>query len=251
MSRATAQRGISLFIVMVIVLLTMLVVVWASRTALFNEMVTGNDSDYQRAVEAAQAMVRDAELDITGLQSDRKTPCASNCRPAPLPSNVDIANGKVYFPPSSDKGDDESDLELLKTLLAAKTPSCVAGICVAVPGHLVTEFWKSKTDLDAMKPMGARYGQYTGAAAGQVGNPLLVSTSAADAAAFYWVEPIPYKTNGSAASREFAPVGGDASAEAVGVVYRITAVSRGLKPGTQAVIQTIFVRKEASGGGAS
>ncbi|MEO8248504.1 MAG: PilX N-terminal domain-containing pilus assembly protein, partial [Burkholderiales bacterium] len=47
------QRGVSIFVVLVMVLLTTLMMLWAGRTALFNELVTGNDSDYQRALEAA------------------------------------------------------------------------------------------------------------------------------------------------------------------------------------------------------
>ena len=43
------QRGVALFIVLVFVMMGMLLALWASRTALFNEMVVGNDSYYQRA----------------------------------------------------------------------------------------------------------------------------------------------------------------------------------------------------------
>ncbi len=105
-----AQRGVALFVVLILVLLTTLLVVWASRSALFNEMITGTDSDYQRAFEAAQAMVRDAELDLQGKRSDG-TPCGSepagtafaNCRPAGKKrAEMDVANKKVYFPPPGD-----------------------------------------------------------------------------------------------------------------------------------------------------
>ncbi len=60
------QRGISLFIVIVLVMLSMLLALWGSRTSLFNEMIVGNDADYQRAFEAAQALIQDAEFDIRG-----------------------------------------------------------------------------------------------------------------------------------------------------------------------------------------
>ena len=49
------QRGVALFIVIIFVMLSMLLALWASRTAWFNEMIVGNDADYQRAFEAAQA----------------------------------------------------------------------------------------------------------------------------------------------------------------------------------------------------
>ena len=69
------ERGIALFVVIVFVMLSMLLALWASRTAIFNEMVVGNDADYQRAFEAAQSLIQDAELDIqqfdtTGYRAD-------------------------------------------------------------------------------------------------------------------------------------------------------------------------------------
>ena len=70
------QKGVSLFVVIVFVMLSMLLALWASRTSLFNEMLVGNDADYQRAFEAAQALLQDAELDIRGETADG-TVCAS------------------------------------------------------------------------------------------------------------------------------------------------------------------------------
>ena len=39
------QQGVALFVVIVFVMLSMLLALWASRTSLFNEMVVGNDAD--------------------------------------------------------------------------------------------------------------------------------------------------------------------------------------------------------------
>lgn len=259
--RLHRQRGVSLFVVLVMVLLTTLMTFWAARTALFNELITGNDSDYQRALEAAHAMVRDAELDILGQRPDGQpcnaTPGFLNCRPAKMPANIDFAGGRIYFPASHDKGDmdvADSDIVLLTNMMttAGTLPSCIAGICMSGP-NLAPQFWTTPggpTGLNAMRLVGARYGQFTGADPAAVGNPLLVSTNAADARAFYWVEPVQYQSQGlsSPASMMYAPKGGGASAAAIGVVYRITAVAFGLKPGTQAVVQTVFVRRESSGG---
>ena len=69
-SKDRRQRGVALFVVLVFVMLSMLLALWATRTSLFNEMVVGNDADYQRAYEAAQALLQDAELDIRGEQSN-------------------------------------------------------------------------------------------------------------------------------------------------------------------------------------
>ena len=76
------QRGVALFVVIVFVMLSMLLALWASRTSLFNELVVGNDADYQRAFEAAQALLQDAELDIR-----RELPDGTACNIAGAPDS--------------------------------------------------------------------------------------------------------------------------------------------------------------------
>lgn len=254
------QRGVALFVVLVMVLLTTLLVVWASRSALLNEMITGTDSDYQRAFEAAQAMVRDAELDIRGMRADG-TPCGSepvgsafgNCRPpGKKRTDMDLANKKVYFPPPGDGLGVDSEFAYLQGLLKNQSPSCVAGVCIAsgTTSPTAAQFWLDETLWAKMKSSAATFGQYTGATADDAGgddNPLLKTKSPSDIKAWYWIEPLRYQGNGSDASLMFAPVGGSVEAAPVGVVYRITAVAQGLKPQTMAVIQTVFVRREYPG----
>lgn len=226
------QRGISLFIVMIIVLLTTLVMMWTARTAYFNELVTGNDSDYQRALEAAQAMVRDAEFDIKGQQPD-----GSACQTAPgydgscRETTLDIATSKIFFPQNVD------DFQDLHAALSTKAPPCLKGICLAsAPG---TEFWRSDAAFNDMKVLAARYGEFTGAkATTAVGNPLLVSTSVTDAKAWYWVEILPYDMSAAIApgpAQTFMP---DSTTP---YIYRITGIAQGQKATTRAVVQTVFV----------
>ena len=68
------QRGISLFTILVLLLLTMLLVLGAMRLSLFNESIVGNQADAQRAYAASEALLRNAEADIraNGLH------CAAN-----------------------------------------------------------------------------------------------------------------------------------------------------------------------------
>ena len=75
------QRGVSLFIVIVFVMMSMLLALWGARTSLFNEIIVGNDADYQRAFEAAQALIQDAEFDIRGERAG----CANRSAPAGEP----------------------------------------------------------------------------------------------------------------------------------------------------------------------
>lgn len=238
------QRGVSVFVVLVMVLLTTLLVLWASRSALLNEMVTGNDSDYQRALEAAHALVRDAQMDIQGIRADG-TPCTADataqCRRW---GQFDKAANQSYYPES------ESEMQDMQAALNDDSPPCVAGICAPITtltenaasaSAPSTEFWTDKSRLATMRKKAAHYGDYTGATAGTVGNPLLVKS--ADKA-WYWVELLPYDMGSAMRSRgpagRFAP---DASSP---FVYRITAVAQGIKSGTQAVVQSTVVWRRAS-----
>ncbi|MEJ8856619.1 pilus assembly protein [Variovorax robiniae] len=220
------QRGVSMFIVLVMVMLSSLLVIWASRTALFSEMITGNDSDYQRAFEAAQAMVRDAEFDIMGTLADGKTECRSG---AAYVGCRELAGG-VFFPA------DEDDFQTLSDSLRAASPSCMRGICLGNDGT----FLNSKTGLEAMQKVAATYGTYTGAKATAASNPLLMTGAGQAPRAWYWVEVLPYDVGAATTAgpaQRFAPDAGNP------YVFRITAVAKGLKPNSMAVVQTVFVRK--------
>ena len=222
------QQGVSLFVVLVMVLLTTLIVLWGSRSALLNEMITGTDSDYQRALEAAQAMVRDAEFDIKNERPDG-TPCSGDkCR---VWGSLDVGGGKLFYPETINEYTD------LETVLGASTPSCAAGICV--PTKVKDEFWLESADFDAMKGKAALYGAHTDAVANSAGNPLLVNSPAR---AWYWVEILPYDEASKAAGGAAYQFGPDEKLRPF--VYRITAIAQGLKTSTRAVVQTTMVWKK-------
>ncbi len=231
------QRGISLFVIIIIVLLSMLLALWASRTSLFNEMVVGNDADYQRTFEAAQAMIQDAELDIRRERADG-TVCTN---PLGTGDVCRLTTG-VRFPA------EDAETFALVDYLVTKPTRCASGICQKRTG--AQDFWADPTTLSAMiaPGVGARYGQFTGAPVGATGdnksNPILKKTAAGEGA-WYWVEVMPYS---SAASMNPLIVG---SADKMlplnvkpSVAYRITAIARGQKSGTQVVLQQTYVRQK-------
>ena len=164
------QRGISLFIVIVIVMLSMLLALWSARTSLFNELVVGNDADYQRAFEAAQALLQDAEFDIRGERPDGM-PCVpepgnvDKCRPPPPePPNPPGPGADVWFPT-----EDKEFGDLMVTLNnKPSTHYCLKGMCLKRIGN--QDFWNDKATLNAMLSEGARYGQFTGAEIGAAGS---------------------------------------------------------------------------------
>ena len=223
------QQGITLYVIIVIVMLSMLLALWASRTSLFNEIVVGNDADYQRAFEAAQAMLQDAEIDIRGERPD-----GSACVAQTENTNICRVGTTVWFI------DEEKDLVGLLSTLEAQTTGCLQGICLKRTGK--QDFWNDTTTLNALitDGVGARYGQYTGVLTGSASNPIL-SRTATGQGAWYWIELMPYDTNpgGLLAGKSKLELNLKPT-----VVYRITAIARGLKSSTQVVLQSTFARQK-------
>ena len=255
------QQGVALFVVIVFVMLSMLLALWASRTSLFNEMVVGNDADYQRALEAAQALLQDAELDIRGENPDGSPCIATNCR--------DQIAGAAQIPLTT------TDVTpLLADLDTRNTTKCYTGLCVKRSGR--QDFWNytsttspAPTGLKpgevkledmthdgtaAIKPgIGARYGQFSGATRGDAGapaNPLLYwdNTTPANQGGWYWIEVLPYDES-SKNSGLIVPAVVTPSTNLLplnlepNVVYRITALAYGRKPGTMVVLQQSYARQ--------
>jgi type II secretory pathway pseudopilin PulG len=63
-ARPTAQRGISLVVVLFVLIITSLLGVGATQIAMMSERAARSDRDQQIALQAAEAALADAELDI-------------------------------------------------------------------------------------------------------------------------------------------------------------------------------------------
>lgn len=242
---AIQQRGVALFVVIVFVMLSMLLALWASRTSLFNEMVVGNDANYQRAYEAAQALLQDAELDIRGEMADGTVCGAPPCR---------AYTGNLQFP------GDTNEINPLITALESETTRCKDGLCARRVGR--QDFWNYTTSATPIKPpantalgevplsdlmaVGARYGQFTGAANTTTAGPLnpILAETADGQGGWYWIEVLRYSDKAKSAnlivdsSTSELPLNLD-----VYVVFRITAVALGRKPGTTVVLQETYARQ--------
>ena len=244
------QRGVALFVVIVFVLLTMLAALWASRTALFGEMIVGNDADYQRAFEAAQALLQDAELDIREEHADgtpwRQSDAARTLN-APCEANSDICRTKADLPRPPETAEDLGDL---LAHLKTQSTGCQHGLCLKRTGN--QDFWNDATTLTAMTAanVGARYGQYTGASKGDSSNPAnpILQQTGAGKGGWYWIEVLPYDQSSKSSG---VIVGGSGATNLdllrlnlkPHVVYRITALAYGRKSSTMAVLQQTYVRQ--------
>lgn len=229
-SKTYKQQGIALYVIIILVLLSMLLALWAARSSLFNELLLGNDADYQRTFEAAQAMLQDAEFDIRGTNAD-----GSACNPNDSSGDICRRTTAVYFDIET------KDLESVLSAVAINSPTvkCYKGICQKRADP--QDFWNDATTLSNMiaENVGARYGQFTGATT--IDKNKILSETSSGKGAWYWVEILPYvDPNTSLISNlginsnveRFAP------ARKKLFVYRITALARGLKASTEVVLQS-------------
>ncbi len=236
-----SQKGIALYVVIVFVMLSMLLALWSARNTLFNEMVIGNDADYRRTFEAAQAMLQDAEFDIRGVKPD-----GTFCTPSQDTGKGDVCRSKtsVYFDIETSELDG-----LLSTIQNQNsTTKCYKGICAKRAG--AQDFWNDSTLLAAMMQpdVGARYGQFTGADATSSANPILASRDGTRTGAWYWVEVMPYIDPNLALIQGLPPdanVLRFAPTQKKPIIYRITALARGNKPNSEVVLQSTLSIKTA------
>jgi type IV pilus assembly protein PilX len=222
------EQGVTLIIVMVMLLLATVVVLGSTRVGWLNEKLVGSESDRQRAFAAAEALIRDAQRDIRGLQVDNTTPCSTDtgyvgCR--------NFEGGKPFYPQN------DSDLDILETRVTGTGTlnSCSEGICL--PSSVTTlnsSTWSNSASLAQMttSTIAAKYGQYTGASPAAAGNPLLLGD------AWYWVEVFKFsKAGGTQLTGLNFPIPDQENP----FIYRITAYVEGVRPGTRVWLRTIFV----------
>ena len=263
---ATAhQRGVALFTVLAILLFSLTVLLSMSRMSQLNEMLLGTSSDYQRTFAAAEALLRDAEIDIRGrlppyetVRSDgsRGTACRAAAAAAPSSgastdtsrdnaSDVigcrDRSNANAWFPQNNAEFDQVSD----RVLAHNATLRCQQGICM--PANLAALTTVAQ-NLDTWRPEGACYGQYTRQNPTSTNdesdyNPVLRARfddaqRCTDAHGWYWVAAFRYV---HATSNSPPPAGAVQPDPERSFIYRITAVATGLRDGTRVVLQSDFV----------
>jgi type IV pilus assembly protein PilX len=232
-TRRENQTGISLIMVMLILMMVALTAVSASKSSLFNESITANEADYNRTLAAAEAMIRDGQLDLLATCAP-----ASPCR---RPPGVDVMStaAQPFLP------DNFPEYRELVTALAAAPNNCVNGLCAPADfttSALTPGFWINPATLAAAKLYGATYGQFTGAAPVAAGNPILTAPGATGGRkAWYWIEVVLFDTSSCVDTDVTGGVCYHAPIDKKPFMYRISAVAEGNKPGTVAGIQTLFV----------
>jgi type IV pilus assembly protein PilX len=222
----STQHGVSLIVVMVVLLLGTLLMLGSTRVGTLHSALVGSESDAQLAFAAAEALMRDAELDIRGKRADGQ-PC--NTDPTLAVGCRSLAD--PFFPESDD------DLDVLAASVAADSGvrGCRQGICLPQSvDSLDATAWT--VGLADMQTVGATYGQYTGTSPAAASNPLL-NTAAAQA--WYWVEVFRYSEAGGILAHSKPTPSPDMIRHPF--VYRITVYVQGNKPGTRVQLRSVLV----------
>jgi len=256
------QRGISMFIVMIILLLALILVIGGLAVANLNESVVGNQSDAQRAYGAAQALMDAAQRDIRlnglgcdaafmggeGFNPDFTVTVGTTPAPAPctkrFPHNADDYEGLFINDKISQTGG---------CAVPSNDPNLI-GICVPL-NPVSTDFstntvgsnaliWKNGsndngltynnkfiTALDADKTS-----DYGGDA--KLGTLTATATTAALNNGRYWIEVFFYNTNSVGFPQGMAntPV----PAHDYPFIFRITAMAKGLRGDTVSVLRSYY-----------
>ena len=152
------------------------------------------------------------------------------------------------------------DINALITTLDSETTKCKDGLCTRRTGR--QDFWSytAKTSptpsnlkagevtLEELTKagIGARYGQFTGAQLGASdapANPILADQSDGQGG-WYWIEVMPYSDKAKSANLIVDTSSSQLALNLdVYVIYRITAIAYGRKPGTLAVLQETYARQ--------
>jgi type IV pilus assembly protein PilX len=201
------QQGVSLVVALLMLTVVLMLGISAAQMALQGEKAARNDRDRQIAFQAAEAALKDAELDIQG-SSDKVLPRSNGFLEKPGNDTVlrlDFTEGC---------GAGESNISL--------------GLCApALPG--MTPVWQTVDllDDDTASTKSVPYGKFTGHSM-QTGKGFLPAKPSR-----YIIEILNFNQAGQLASAE-NPGGGTP------YLYRVTAIGFGARDTTRVVLQSYY-----------
>lgn len=240
------QRGVSLLVVMVLVLIGSLAALGALRYGTLGEASVGNEADFQRARAAADALIEDARIDILGYLPPTNARCnaaeaSGGCRasattPAiPLTwDDLDVLERAIVAQPEYDAN--------FPCLIAGSAPlpgrmAQPGGLCVTsstpIGGRGSAANWWDPALPAAMLRRGTPFGGATGRRPDP--NDAILSDPAR---ARYWIEVIRYANRpGELAQPSF-------QLKNQRVIYRVTAFAQGERGG-RVVVQSSVIHPDS------
>ena len=247
------QRGVSMFIVMVVLMLALVLMLGGLAVTNMNESIVGNQNDAQRAYNAAQALLNTAQRDIRLNGRSCNAPFLGGAG-----NNINFTNTAIPGSGACTRRFPRDMSEYMQLVHGTPGPglrACANGVCIS-SGPTDPAFTSDKVgngllvaDNAQQLANGANYNagfvssgldggdtsDYGGGAT--TGPPAPSPLAMADGGGAYWVEIFPYNANSSAFG---VPMNIPVPDPAYPFVFRITAMARGLKSGTQSVLRTYY-----------
>ena len=250
------QRGISLFIVLVILLLALIIVLGGLAVANLNEALTGNQSDAQRAYGAAQALINAAELDIR-LNGYKCNAESVGGGATGVNSTIATASGVLGAPCTRRFPQDIDTFNTLQSMVGLGNCSSdkdLRGVCFS-SGPNDTNFLVDKKGTIPYQNLGnnngSKYGDFTGSVitpnyggSAQTGSGVSLAIQGQ-----YWIEIFLYANGNINTSAIQGYQGAPIPVCYYPFIFRITAIANGIKSGTQSVLRTYYVPYASTGKG--
>jgi type IV pilus assembly protein PilX len=207
------QRGFSLIVVLLILIVTTVLGVGAAQVSLVNERGARNDRDTEVAFQAAEAALLDAESDVLGPNDSAQQRLC-------LFSSQDVA---AFVAGCGGAGDHQ-------------------GLCA--PGEPGTEPAWMGADFSAGSGKSVAYGTFTGQTyfSGDAGTGSSRAGALPARAPRYIVEAIRNRGGWQVNALQ------SASARSASYIFRVTAIGYGMRDETQVVLQTNLYKSTASPG---
>ncbi|MDR2875504.1 MAG: hypothetical protein LBV44_06205 [Methylobacillus sp.] len=263
---ARKQRGVSLFVVLIVLVLALILVLAGLTVANLNESLVGNQSDQQRAYAAAEALLNSAQRDITlnnGWQ------CQAKLGATGTHTTLTQQNGSAAACTARYPADMDDFVAMHNTLIGLDScgaadstlASIFKGVCIS-SAPVSASFMSSKVNVSGSAQQldnGASYGEFTAGSTKlddknwgdgvKTGDTSLELNATKNFKGAYWVEVFPYNPS-TAALGGGVPVGVPLPDSAYPFIFRITAMAQGLRGGTVSVLRTYYVPYPRAGSAA-
>jgi len=245
------QRGVSLFVVLVIMLLSLIVALGGLMVANLNESIVGNQSDSQRAFGAAEALLDAAQRDIRTNGRE--------CNAAALGESGTDGCTLRYPRDMADYVEMVMDSNIVGGISNCSTNATYAGVCIS-GDPTNTQFNTSKVNLNndtAPWKNGANYltpqqniknvnnpdfgGSAVAGSGASAASLALTGPAGSTPRGRYWVEIFPYSVASLALNQPETKQNVPTPDGTYPFVFRITAIAKGLKGGTFSVLRTYYV----------
>jgi type IV pilus assembly protein PilX len=255
MTGPARQRGVSLFIVVVVLLLSLIAVLGGLTMTNLNESLVGNQSDQQRAYAAAEALINSAQRDIrlnNGVYCSAGGLAGAGTNLSLQGANAAPPNCTVRYPADLDDFMEMvNNVAVIGGINKCSGGSTFKGVCISNSPD-ADGFLSSKVNNDGAQLLsnGAGYNQFTsslgslnwgeGAQAGEASLALGTGSDAQNFKGAYWVEIFPYHTL-SGAMGGGMPANVPVPDSSYPFIFRITALAQGMRGGTVSVLRTYYV----------